>query len=108
MPGRQLIVRASKGKRPRAVPLNQKTIEVLTPQREKYLRQQWVFPGGPGGYGNARLWTLCKPRSEEWWNRISLRDIREKIPAIVNLPKGRTGRGWHIMRHTFATRAARA
>jgi len=34
--------------------------------------------------------------------------MQSEIPALQKLPEGRTGRGWHALRHTFATRAARA
>ena len=47
-------------------------------------------------------------RSYNWWLRYSLDPIRELIPTIANMPKGNTGRGWHIIRHTFATKLARA
>ena len=105
---KQLVVRISKGKRPRTVPLNQNVVKVLTAQKKKYGLMTWVFPGGKGGCQGRNVWSLNKMRSYKWWLRLSLDPIRDKIPTIANIPKGRVGIGWHIMRHTFATRLARA
>ena len=107
---RQLIVRGdiAKNKKTRTVPLNRKALEVLKEQYNFFSCFNWVFPGGQGGKGNKNKWDKNKMRSYNWWLRYSLDPIREQIPTIANLPKGNTCRGWHIMRHTFATKLARA
>ena len=107
---KQLVVQGqhAKSKRPRTVPLNSKALEVLKAQRRKYRQFRYVFPGGQGGKHNRNVWDKNTMRSYKWWLRLSLDRIRDKIPTIANLPKGSTCRGWHIMRHTFATRLAKA
>ncbi len=107
---RQLIVHGeyAKGKRPRTVPINQKALSAFEDQYRLYKSYQWVFPGGQGGKGNKNKWTRNTMRSYNWWLRYSLDPIREQIPTIASLPKGNTCRGWHILRHTFATKLARA
>tara|TARA_Y100001933_G_scaffold262865_1_gene322230 strand:+ start:107779 stop:108711 length:933 start_codon:yes stop_codon:yes gene_type:complete len=105
---KQLTVRKSKSKRPRTVPLNQRTCKALETQRERYGHLVYVFPGGKGGFYNRGIWTEPKMRSENWWQKLSIRHMQEVIPSLKNLPAGRTGRGWHALRHTFATRAVRA
>lgn len=106
---KQLTVkgRYSKNKRARTVPLNQKAIDAFSDQKQKYGKFTYVFPGGKGGVHGRNIWTENTLRSYKWWLRLSLDRIREKIPTIASLPKGRTCRGWHIMRHTFATKLAR-
>ncbi len=104
---RQLLVRKSKGKRPRTIPLNKKSIDALKEQRRKYKHLIYVFPGGNGGARHEGDWTIPKMRGINWWSKISVRRM-QKISVLRKLPKGRTGRGWHALRHTFATRAAQA
>lgn len=105
---RQLLVRKSKGKRPRCVPINKRLLDVLLIHREIYGHLVYVFPGGEGGYHNRGLWIHPKMRGLDWWARTSVCWMQNELPTLQNLPKGRTGRGWHALRHTFATRAAKA
>jgi integrase len=106
---KQITVRGeiAKGKRPRTVPLNKKAMKVLNMQFELYKKFDYVFPGGQGGSNSRCVWDKNKKRSYNWWLRYSLDPIREQIPTIASLPKGNTCRGWHILRHTFATRLAK-
>jgi integrase len=105
---KQLIVTKSKSKRPRTVPLNRAVREALVTQKERYGHLVYVFPGGIGGVKGKGQWTLPKIRSENWWQKLSIRRMQEELPSLKKLPPGRTGRGWHALRHTFATRAVRA
>ena len=105
---KQLTVRESKGNRPRTVPLNRKCIEILKEQRALYKRFDWVFPGGRGGMARKNDWSENRPRSEKWWGTLALANIKTKIPTMLNIPAKRTGRGWHLFRHTFATKLAKA
>lgn len=103
---RQLIVTESKSKRPRTVPLNKKALEALKIQRKLYPRYDWVFPGGQREHRRAR-WTKNIKRSHQWWSVYALKRLKEKVRTIKKIPRGHTGRGWHIFRHTFATRLAK-
>ncbi|MAX27343.1 MAG: hypothetical protein CMJ19_22840 [Phycisphaeraceae bacterium] len=105
---RQILVRKSKGKRPRTVPINERLMKCLLMQRELYGHLVYVFPGGTGKRGNRNKWTLPRMRGLDWWARTAFKKIQEEIPTLRDMPKGRTGRGWHSLRHTFATRVARA
>lgn len=105
---KQIIVRESKGKRPRTVPLNQKALTALEEQKKLYGNLMYVFPGGKGGIGNTGKWTETQKRGWDWWKKTAFRNIKEKIPTLKNLKNGRTGRNWHALRHTFATKLARA
>ncbi|GEM_PF-1620333 len=105
---RQLIVRKSKSKRPRTIPLNYITRTRLRLQRDRYGHLGYVFPGGRGGYEGLSLWNVDKPRGLNWWQKTSVQLLQEKIKTLQELPRGRTGRGWHALRHTFATRCVKA
>lgn len=103
-PGRsQLLVRESKSKRPRAVPLNQVARDALAEQKEKYGHLVYVFPRGKPRGG----WTIPAPRGWDWWN-AALEPLQSALPAFQRLPKGSTGRAWHCLRHTFATLCVQA
>ena len=101
-----LLVRKSKSKRPRTVWLNKLARLALRYQRRKLMACDCshVFPGG-------RMWKSGGPdhqmRGENWWKRDALKPLQEAIPRFSKLPKGSTGRGWHLLRHTFASRLVR-
>jgi len=105
---RQLVVRKSKSKRPRTIPLNRITRTRLRLQQDRYGYLGYVFPGGKGGYEGRNLWNVDKPRGLNWWQKTSVQLMQEKIKTLQELPRGRTGRGWHALRHTFATRCVKA
>lgn len=105
---RQLVVRKSKGKRPRTIPLNRLTRTRLQYQHDRYGYLGYVFPGGYGGYEGRGLWNVDKPRGLNWWQKTSVQLMQEEIKTLRELPRGRTGRGWHALRHTFATRCVKA
>ena len=105
---RQLIVKKSKSKRPRTIPINQKVMIQLRRQYERFYDLVFVFPSGRGGPGHRSKWTLPKMRGVNWWSKKSIKQLQPHIPSIAELPEGSTGRGWHALRHTFATRAIKA
>lgn len=107
---KQLTVRGehAKSKKARTVPLNQKAVDAFVDQKQKYEKVQYVFPGGKGSNKYKKIWSDDTMRSYKWWSRLGLTKIKENIPTIAKMSKGITGRGWHIMRHTFATKLAKA
>ena len=105
---KQLIVRIAKGKRPRTVPLNQMSRTQLAEQQLRYGHLVYVFPGGETGGHIKSHWCTPTMRSVSWWSKRSIKCLQDEIQTLKDLPKGRTGRGWHALRHTFATRAIKA
>jgi len=106
---RVLLVRKSKSKRPRTIPLNRKAIIALRFQRRRTGRFLHVFAGGRGNCAFGRgTWGRNHPRRTNWWATEALTPLRAKIGKFSQMPKGSVGRGWHLLRHTFATRAVRA
>lgn len=95
-------VPVSKGKRPRAIPMSEKLREVLTAQREKAGDRAHVFPGrlrkGQSGM-----------RRGSWWND-AMKPLQAAMPAAFTegMAAQATGRGWHLFRHTFASRLVQA
>lgn len=102
---KQLIVKIAKGKRPRTVPLNKLSITSLISQKMRFGHMDYVFPGGKGGPYRRNIWDMNIQRGLNWWEKKSLRPLQKAISTLSELPPGRTGRGWHALRHTFATRA---
>lgn len=99
---RALTVIRSKSGRPRTVWLNSKALVALTEQHEHTGDCRYVFPSHRWG----KMWTNAK-RGIKWWAH-ALQPLQDAIPKFRELPKGSTGRGWHLFRHTFASRAAQA
>lgn len=107
-----LTVRKSKSRRPRVVPLNRSALAALGAQRRITGGFTYVFPA-------RRTWPGClacrdparryldRPRSSSWWNR-AMRPIQQAVPKFCTLPGSSTGRGFHLLRHTFASRLAQA
>ena len=50
---------------------------------------------------------MNRRRDISWWGR-ALKPIQDAVPKFKTMQKGSTGRGWHLFRHTFASRAAQA
>lgn len=105
---KQLIVCKSKGKRPRTIPLNKITRSRLKLQQDRFGYLNYVFPGGRGGTHNGGIWSVPKPRGLNWWQKTSVKIMQKHLVTLQELPVGRTGRGWHALRHTFATRCIKA
>lgn len=96
---RTLLVRESKSGRPRTVPLNTEALAALDEQGERSGHLPHVFPGGKSR-------DLPRPRGQDWWAKVAIVPLQAKIAKFQVLPKGSTGRGWHLLRHTFASRLA--
>ena len=108
-PKRRLAIRKSKARRPRIVPLSQAALEALAEQRAKTggpeAGLEFVFPARQTWRGGWRY--ANRPRASNWWRR-ALRPVQEAVPKFRELPGSSTGRGWHLFRHTFASRLAQA
>lgn len=100
---RKLAVRKSKSHRPRVVPLSDSAMAALTMQRRVAGSFEFVFPARQTWRGGWRY--VDRLRAKPWWLR-ALKPIQEAVPKFRDLPGCSTGRGWHIFRHTFASRAA--
>lgn len=106
---RTLLVRKSKSKRPRTIPLNKKAVLALRLQRRRTGRFLHVFAGGRGNCAQGLgSWGRNHPRRTNWWATESLKPLRAKIGKFSQMAPGSVGRGWHLLRHSFATRAVRA
>jgi len=90
-----LIVPKTKSHRPRTVPLSETALTVLREQREVPGNRQHVFPGRDRAdhTGMRRL---------SWWVD-ALKPLQEALPAFSEREQGSVGRGWHLLRHTFAS-----
>lgn len=102
---RCLSVRKSKSRRPRVVPLNRAARAALARQRRRSGGFHFVFPARQTWPGGWRY--VDRPRAINWWLR-ALRPIQQVVPTFWSLAGSSTGRGWHLFRHTFASRAAQA
>jgi integrase/recombinase XerD len=100
---RTLLVRRGKGGRFRVVPLNVRAMEALAEQRRITGRLAHVFPTRRTWRGGWR-WR-DGPRAESSWRR-DLEAVCRSVPKFRQAVG--TGRGWHLLRHTFASRAAQA
>jgi len=65
---KQLIVRKTKSKRPRVVPLNSHALTVLRKQHDAYGHLEYVFPGGRGSTTDKKR-TEARPRGRNWWEK---------------------------------------
>lgn len=99
---RSLSVRKAKSRRPRTVPLSEAALQALRAAKRKSNSLAHVFPARQTWRGGGRL--VDKPRNSSWWGR-ALRPIQDAVPKFRLAPARSTGRGWHLMRHTFASRA---
>jgi integrase len=101
------VVKA-KGCRPRAIPINDQALAALAAQRRHSGLLAFVFPA-------RKTFRGCRRRAPEffdrertgiWWDN-AIRPIREAVPKFQQVRKG-CGRGWHLFRHTFASRCVQA
>jgi len=103
---RSLSVRESKSGRPRILPLSAAAVEALQEQARVSGGFNYVFPARkthPGGF-----YYRDRRRAEKWW-KLALRPIQAAVPKFTaGMARSATGRGWHLFRHTFASRAAQA
>lgn len=109
---RCLTVQKSKSHRPRVIPLNRAAQVCLRCQRRVTGWFVYVFPA-------RKTWRGClkcrdplrrfadRPRASNWWRR-AMRPIQRAVPKFRTLPGSSTGRAFHLLRHTFASRLAQA
>lgn len=102
---RCLLVRRSKSRRPRVVPLSSLALRALEAQYRLSGRFDYVFPARQAWRGGCRY--LNRPRPANRWLE-ALKPIQEAIPKFRTLPGRCIGRGWHLFRHTFASKLAQA
>lgn len=103
--GRTLTVRAPKGDHDRVVPLTDSAAAALADQQSFSYGLIFVFPARqtwPGGWKY-----VAKARATSWWSR-TMQALAGRVPGFAQLPKGCTGNGWHVLRHTFASRLVQA
>jgi integrase/recombinase XerC len=100
---RILFVRKTKSHRPRIVPLNDAALEAFRRQREIGGSYQYVFPARRT-YRGGWQW-VDRPRAQSSWRRM-IHPIQDCVPKFRQTIG--TGRGWHLLRHTFASHAAQA
>jgi len=104
--GRSLVVRKSKTGRGRVVPLCTAAMEALAQQRELTGDMGYVFPSRQTWRGGWRY--VDRPRASNWWRR-AIRPLQCAVPKFrQGMGRCSTGRGWHLFRHTFASRLAQA
>jgi integrase len=89
----------SKANRFRVVSLNSVAIQALQTQHRLADGSDYVFPGRLAKGKGCRN----GPRGVEWWATV-LQPLQKVIPTFQRLQVGSTGRGWHTLRHTFASR----
>lgn len=98
---RVLTVKKAKSKKPRVIPMARLLFIALAKQHKTTGSTQWVFPARqtfPGGF--------------KWINRPTspcalarrLAPIQKAFAEFNPPDSRRVGRGWHLFRHTFATR----
>ena len=105
LPRRQLLVRIAKSRRPRTVPLCRPALAALRLQRRRTGRMLQVFPSRQTYRGG---WCYVdRPRAANWWHR-AIRPIQQGVSKFRSLAPHTTGRGWHLLRHTFASRAVQS
>ncbi len=96
--GKTLIVPESKSGRPRAVPLSKSALDVLVEQQGVTGEGKFMFPG------RQRI-DHTGMRRISWWVS-ALEPIQTAIPKFSERGEQSVGRGWHLFRHTFASRLA--
>jgi len=103
-----IIVRKSKGKRFRVVPLCRRVAAMLEKQRTLTGQYKYIFPQLRRRQSTGE-WRLIAdaPRSIEYMMTVIV-PIRNAIPTLRDMPPKQTGRGWHAFRHTFASWAVAA
>lgn len=96
----------SKNKRPRAIPMSDKLRTLLVEQRKLTGDRAHVFPGSDSmGYSGRPASGM---RRLSWWVD-AIKPLQKAMPIFTaNLTETATGRGWHLFRHTFASRLVQA
>jgi integrase len=80
--------------------MSKKAEAVLHRHQKKTGNKEYVFPGQQRNGASGM-------RAQSWWTQ-ALRPIQEAVPIFLELEGTRVGRGWHLFRHTFASRLVQA
>ncbi|MCL2701831.1 MAG: tyrosine-type recombinase/integrase, partial [Phycisphaerae bacterium] len=101
--GKGIIVRKSKGKTFRVVPMCRRVSNMIEKQRQVTGQYTYVFPKTRRNHATGELRLIADaPRSMDYMMEV-IAPIRDALPTLRNLPPKQTGRGWHAFRHTFAS-----
>jgi integrase/recombinase XerC len=103
--GRALRVQKSKSGEPRIVPISTLAAAALASQQAISGGLVHVFPARKCGRGYSHL--VDKPVGVDSMLR-ALAPVRAAVPEFKLLAGRRVGRGWHLLRHEFATRLCEA
>jgi integrase len=95
---RTLLVPKSKSGKPRTVPLNKSAITVLKGQQKISGGGRYIFPG-------RQRRDQSGMRRISWW-ADAIKPLRDAMPVFKERQAETVGRGWHLLRHTFASNLA--
>lgn len=102
---RVVLIRKTKSRKPRMVPLSAKALEALEMQRPRTGEFTYVFPARRR---RGKSWRyIDKPGSARGWI-ARFKPIQQAIAKFRAVGERCTGRAWHLLRHTFASRLAQA
>jgi site-specific recombinase XerD len=106
---RFLMVLGAKGRKNarkwRRVWLHSAAIAALRVHQLAAPGMEYVFPGGrqrADGTAGLGTWARNRPRGRDSWLSL-LRPLQEAMSEFQAVRKGDTGRGWHLLRHTYAS-----
>jgi len=96
-----VMVPKSKSRRPRTIPMSDKLRTVLLEQQTDTGKRKHVFPGRDRKDHTGM-------RRGSWWVD-ALKPLQAAMPVFTaDMAETATGRGWHLFRHTFASRLVQA
>jgi integrase len=102
--GSRVLVRQSKSGRFRCVPVCRLLGRILRRQRRRTFSTGWVFPARQTFPGGSRYVPRpCSPQSMG----LRIRPLQDAFPEFRSLAGKRVGRGFHLLRHCFASLLAR-
>ena len=108
MQGKGILVKKTKGKRFRVVPMCKRIAAMLEKQRELTGQYKFVFPQTKRERWTHKIRLIADaPRSMNYMMDVIV-PIRDALPTLRELPPKQTCRGWHAFRHTFASWAVAA
>jgi len=91
----------SKRRRARAIPMSERLAVVLRKQQAESGHRTYVFPG-------ENIKGTSGMRDAGWWSD-ALKPLQDAMPIFTrDMGDKSTGRAWHILRHTFASRLVQA
>lgn len=103
--GRTIIVRKAKSGTWRKVPLSTMAQEALAQARRKNPSTEMVFPVDYLAKGGRRV-VEDRPQNPDRWAQLLEPLTKSPLLPVFRIVGRGVGRGWHVFRHTFATRLA--